>query len=420
MGTRTWVGMAIIMSMWAANLAVAADWSLVPSVNLTTEYNSNINTTPTGSTGSSGSTGKLSDFIFTLNPAAAFIHTTEASKLQGNVGISQLLYVKNTGYNHTDQNYQINGQYSLTPRFNVFLSTSFISDSTSLQELLASGLSITRTPRLSFTAGPGLSYNLTERLSAILNYNFNKVVYQPSQSTQAQNLQNYSTQSVSMVFQYLLSEKTTLSNTVSGTESTYTGSTSSDYKSLSYSLGLQHNYSANWQFNLAGGVNYSFYSSNSQISSFGQFPNFVSVPTQTQKGTNFSPNFNIGATRRWTNLSITGSFIRNQQATGAGYISDVTALSLGMNYQFTEKLTGSLGGSYSLSSQSSSTSQNRNNYYNVGPQLGYQITERLTASSTYRFSNQSYKGNNISSSTSANVHDISLMLNYSYPMHYQK
>jgi hypothetical protein len=406
--------------MWAANLAVAADWSLVPSVNLTTEYNSNINTTPTGSTGSTGSTGKLSDFIFTLNPAAAFIHTTEASKLQGNVGISQLLYVKNTGYNHTDQNYQINGQYSLTPRFNVFLSTSFISDSTSLQELLASGLSITRTPRLSFTAGPGLSYNLTERLSAILNYNFNKVVYQPSQSTQAQNLQNYSTQSVSMVFQYLLSEKTTLSNTVSGTESTYTGSTSSDYKSLSYSLGLQHNYSANWQFNLAGGVNYSFYSSNSQISSFGQFPNFVSVPTQTQKGTNFSPNFNIGATRRWTNLSITGSFIRNQQASGAGYIANVTALSLGMNYQFTEKLTGSLGGSYSLSSQSSSTSQNRNNYYTVGPQLNYLITERLTASSTYRFSNQSYKGNNISSSTSANVHDISLMLNYSYPMHYQK
>ena len=50
------------------------------------------------------------------------------------MGISQLLYVKNTGYNHTDQNYQINGQYSLTPRFNVSLNTSFISDSTAKQE----------------------------------------------------------------------------------------------------------------------------------------------------------------------------------------------------------------------------------------------------------------------------------------------
>ena len=48
MGTRTWVGLAIIVSLWAANLADAADWSLVPSVTQRIEYNSNFNTTPTG------------------------------------------------------------------------------------------------------------------------------------------------------------------------------------------------------------------------------------------------------------------------------------------------------------------------------------------------------------------------------------
>jgi hypothetical protein len=30
MGTITWVGLAIIMSLWAADFAAAADWSLVP------------------------------------------------------------------------------------------------------------------------------------------------------------------------------------------------------------------------------------------------------------------------------------------------------------------------------------------------------------------------------------------------------
>ena len=114
---------------------------------------------------------------------------------------------------------------------------------------------------------------------------------------------------MSLVYQYLLSEKSTLSTTFSGTQSQYTGSTNSDYKSLLFSLGLQHKYSENWGFNVAGGVNYSFYSTNSQIASFGQFPNFVSVPTQTQKGTNFSPYFSLGATRRWTNLSITWEFV---------------------------------------------------------------------------------------------------------------
>jgi hypothetical protein len=281
-------------------------------------------------------------------------------------------------------------------------------------------LVITRTPRLSFTVGPGITYALTERSSAVLNYNYNKVTYQPVQNTKAQNFQNYWTQAVNMAYQYLLSEKTTLSNTVSGTQSVYTGSTSSDYKSLLYSLGVQHNYSATWAFNVAGGVNYSWYSTNSQIASFGQFPNFVLVPTQTQKGTNFSPYFNLGATRRWTNLSLTGSLLRNQQASAYGYISQVNALSLNASYNFTEKLTGSLGGSYSLSSQSSNTSQNQNNYYTVGPQLSYQITEKLTASSGYTFNNQSYGGNNLSSSSSAYVHDIWLMLTYAYPIHYQK
>ena len=43
MGTKTWVGLAIIMSLWAADHAVAADWSLVPSVTQKSEFNSNLN-----------------------------------------------------------------------------------------------------------------------------------------------------------------------------------------------------------------------------------------------------------------------------------------------------------------------------------------------------------------------------------------
>jgi hypothetical protein len=422
MGTRTWVGLAIIMSLWAVNLAVAADWSIVPAVNLKTEYNSNINYTSGGST---GSTGKLSDFIFTFSPSAAFIYATEASNLQGNIGISQLLYVKNTEYNHTDQNYRINGQYSPTARFKVFLNTSFISDSTSEQEILASGLAIKRVPRLSFTAGPGMSYNLTERLSASLSYYFNKVTYQPSQNNQTQNnqtqnYQNYLTQSLSLGNQYLLTERTTLSSTISATVSEYTGTNRTDYKSLLFYLRANHKYSERWQFNLAGGLNYSLYSTNSQIYSSGQFPNFVLVPTQTRKGTNFSPYANLSATRFWTNLSITGALSRNQQASAYGYISQVNALSLEISYSFTEKLIGSLIGSYSMSAQSSNTSQNQNKYYNIAPQLKYQITEKLTALSVYSFSNQNYQGNNISGGSSAHAHSISLMVTYAYPIHYQK
>jgi hypothetical protein len=416
-GMGAFIGLALLLGVLAAKDASAADWSIVPSITQRFEYNSNINTTPAG---------KLSDFISTTSPAAAFNYATEASKLEGSVGISQLLYVTNTGYNHTDQNYRINGQYSVTPRFNISLNTSFISDSTAQQEFLTSGLIITRTPRLSFAVAPAMSYALTERSTAILNYNFNKVTYQPSQNNQlsqnsnTQNFQNYSTQAVSLVYQYLLSERTTLSNTVSGTESAYTGSTNNDYKSLLYSFGVQHNYSANWAFNAAGGVNYSWYSTNSQIASFGQFPNFVSVPTQTQTGTNFSPYISLGATRRWTNLSISGNLLRNQQASAYGYIAQVTSASLYASYTYSERLNASLGGGYSLSTQSSNRSQNQTNNLNVNSQLSYKVTEKLTASSGYSFNSQLYGGNDLSTSNNSNVQVGWLMLSYSYPIHYQK
>ncbi len=42
---KGWMGLAIIMSLGLANLAVAADWSLVPSVTQQSEFNSNINLT---------------------------------------------------------------------------------------------------------------------------------------------------------------------------------------------------------------------------------------------------------------------------------------------------------------------------------------------------------------------------------------
>ena len=222
-----------------------------------------------------------------------------------------------------------------------------------------------------------------------------------------------------MVYQYLWTERTTLSTTFNGTESKYTGSTDSEYKSLLVSLGVNHKYSERWYFNVAGGLNYSFYSTNSQISSFGQFPDFVLVPTRTKTGTNFSPYFNLGATRLWTNLSLTGSFSRNQQASAYGYISQVNALSLAMNYRFTEKLNGSLSGSYSMSSQSSNTSQNQNNYYTVGPSLSHLITEKLLPPRRIGFLTKAMR-NKIPGTSSTNVHDISLMLTYSYPLHYQK
>jgi long-subunit fatty acid transport protein len=148
------------------------------------------------------------------------------------------------------------------------------------------------------------------------------------------------------------------------------------------------------------------------------------VPTQQQKGASFRPYVNLGATRQWTNLSLTGSLSSNQSPSAFGYVAQVYALSLNASYKFTERLSGSLSGSYSLSSELFSQNQNQNqnqtNNYSVNSGLSYQITEKLTASSGYTFSSQLYGGNNLSSSSNAPVQVGYLMLNYSYPLHYMR
>ncbi len=134
---KGWMGLAIIMSLGAANLAVAADWSLVPSVTQKSEFNSNLNLTY------SSPDQRLH---FYLTPAADFNYTTEITQLQGHLGLSGQHYITNSNLDHIDQNYQINGRYQATPKVNLSLNSLYIVDTTLLQELLASGLVIEPLP----------------------------------------------------------------------------------------------------------------------------------------------------------------------------------------------------------------------------------------------------------------------------------
>ncbi len=196
MGTKIWGALAIIVSLWAANLAVAADWSVVPSVTQRSEFNSNLNYT---------STNPLSDVRFTLMPAADFNYNTEITQLQGHLGFTGIHYFTYSELDHIDQNYQINAQHRIAPRVSLTLNSSYISDTSLNEELLTSGLVINRSPRQSFTLGPGVTYNLTERLLATASYNFNRVLYQAPQYT------DYTNHQAGLNFTYLLkNEKTSL------------------------------------------------------------------------------------------------------------------------------------------------------------------------------------------------------------------
>jgi hypothetical protein len=402
MGIKGWMGLALIMTLGTAFPGGAADWSVVPSVTQKSEFNSNLNYT---------STNPLSDYRFSLMPAADFKYTTEITEIQGRLGFTGIHYLTHSELDHIDQNYQINAQHRIAPRVNLTLNTSFITDTSLTEELLASGLVINRSPRQSFTLGPGITYNLTERLLATASYSFNRVLYQNPQYT------DYTNHQAGLNFTYLLSnEKTSLISNNIVRESLYAGG--NDFKSLGIYVGVTHKFSERWDVSFMSGANISFFSFNTQVQDTAQFPFFSTVKTQRVNDSNVTPYFNVSTNYRWSDkLSFNAGFRRDQNASAYGAVYEVDQLNLSLGYRFTERLSSSLGGNYSLSNQSSQTIASKYNYYNINSSLSYQITEKLSLSPGYSYGARSDLSG---TSGSAHAHMAWIQFSYSYPLHYQK
>jgi hypothetical protein len=389
------------MSLGLVNLAGAADWSIVPSITQRSEFNSNLNMTPTN---------VLSDYILSLQPIVDFNYTTEISQLQGHLGLLGQHYISHDNLDHIDQNFAINGQYQATPKVNLSLNTSYINDSTLTQELLTSGLVIGRTPRQSFFAGPGVTYNVTERLYTTASYSFNRVLYQSPQFI------NYTSQQAGLNFTYLLkNEKTSLISNNVVSESLYAGG--NNYKSIGIYGGINHKFSERWSVNLMSGANINFYSFNTQVLNASQFPFFIQVTTKRLDSSGVSPYVNLSTQYRWTNLTASGGFSTSQQPSAYGAVYQTTQVYGSLSYNFTERLSGYLNASYSLSNQSSQDINSEWNYYSVSPYLNYQITERFSVSPGYSFSNYASLS---STGSSSHNHLAWIQFSYTYPIHYQK
>jgi hypothetical protein len=402
MGTRVWTGLVfLLLAALGAKIVVAADLSVVPSINARTEFTSNLNY---------DFKNPISDFIFTLAYATEYNYTTETSQLQGVLGLKGMHYFKESSGDHVDQNYQINGKYQVAPRWNLSLRAAYIVDSTLQEELTASGLIMSRTPRQSIGLGPAVAYNITERLTATVNYNVNKINYQDPR------FRNFTSQLVGLNLGFpLKNEKTVLQGNITGQETRYSGG-GDLYRSFGINVGANHKFTENWEFKLLGGVNISFMSFNTQVQDSSQFPFFTTVRTVRSRRTAVGPSVTLATTRRWTKLTITGGYTRSQPASGAGTISDLNPLFLSMQYGFSERLSGTFGANYSLSNQISQSTNFQNDYFSISPQLSYRVTEKLSTSAGYSFSMR----NDISGGRSADANIAWVMLTYSYPIHYQK
>ena len=251
---------------------------------------------------------------------------------------------------------------------------------------------------------------MTERLLATASYNFNRVLYQVPQYT------DFTSQQAGLNFTYLLkNEKTSLISQNSVSETLYAGG--NDYKSIGIYVGVAHKFSERWDANVMSGANINFYSFNTQVSDASQFPFFVQVRTKTINSSGVSPYVSASTSYRWTNLTVSGGVSIAQQPSAYGAVYQVNRVYGSLGYNFTERLSGSLTGGYSLSNQSSQNINSEWNYYSVSPSLRYQITEKFSVSPGYIFANSASL---TSTGSAAHNHTAWIQFSYTYPIHYQK
>ncbi|MEJ2672657.1 MAG: hypothetical protein P8168_10760, partial [Deltaproteobacteria bacterium] len=148
-----------------------------------------------------------------------------------------------------------------------------------------------------------------------------------------------------------------------------------------------------------------------------QFPFFIQFKTKSINSSGVTPYVSLSTTYRWTNLNLTAGFSRDQSPSGYGVTYEMNRIYASIRYKFTERLTGSLGGSFSLSNQASQEASSEWQYFNVSPSLNYRITERFTVSTGYNFANSSSL---TSTGSTAHGHIAWIQFSYSYPIHYRK
>lgn len=379
----------------------AAEWSVVPDIKARAEYDSNLNFSLRN---------RSSDYILSLSPSASFSYSTELGQLQGVAGLLGQHYLSHSNLDHIDQIVLISGNCQVAPRLKFTLAGAYISDSTLLEELTASGFIIGRTVRQSVQVGPGLVYHLTERLLLNLGYRFYEVNYRTPLFF------DYSTQRVSLGLNYPLNnEKSMLRCLVLGRFTSYS-QLDNDYRSLGAYLGIEQKLTENWDASLMAGMNVTRVSLNTRILDSSSFPFFSLVKQVRHTQTTASPYVEFSSTHRWTKADLTGGYLLDIAPSGSGSLYDYSRAFLSCGYNVNERLTGRISGNLYYHGALFQGTTGRSLVFTASPELNFKLKENAILSSGYYFGwRHSYTAD-----LSAPRDMVWISLNYSYSMQFQR
>ena len=313
-------------------------------------------------------------------PNLDFTYNTEVTQLGGALTLSGLHYLQNPNLDTIDQFYNIKGSTMATSRLRLNLAGAYLSTTNSQEAVNATNLFTIRQRVNALTVSPGLTYFLTERWSTDLTYNFYNVNYQSNP------FNNYSTHAINSRLNYLYNEKTTFIASITANYSQYQ-KLDNTILALGPQLGFEYKFSEKFDFTFLAGANFSQVESNVSTVSFNNLNGFLNLPElQKQKTSNVNPFINIATKYRWQNGGINFTYTRNQSASAYQNQSQYNYFNLGFDQNLTERLRFAINPFFNLTTFQGGNSNYDQNYYGIGSQVNYDLTEKISVGANYRFS----------------------------------
>ena len=170
---------------WAGSLSLAqAEFSLIPSIAVSEQYNDNINLT---------ASNKEDDFITTVTPAINMSYKLDILTLSLNYGVNFVFYAKHPDMNETSptQNQTAKLDTTFSPyRDMVFIRVSDVFGRVPIDQrnqVALDNINVNMTNSNTFLVNPYLEYPLSASLKARVGFTYENDWYQSDESDSAQN-----------------------------------------------------------------------------------------------------------------------------------------------------------------------------------------------------------------------------------------
>lgn len=382
----------------------ALEWSISPSVEVSGRYDDNINLRP----------GPHNSVIgYVLAPQVTFMAAAEPWSLSGRAAISRFDYPTDNRLSHTDHYFDF--AYKQQNELNQWGMTANLDrDSTLQSERDQTGLVLARAQRTSNTVAPTWTRNFTEKDSMTLGYTYTDVDYADSFGGQ---LLGYKITDPSLSLGHLLSEKSRMDVTFDyseyKTKNTPTLGTGR-YNSNTASAQVQYTraLSESVKMSVAGGLRRTDNTIDQVTCDLTYILQgcFVIPAAPFHTRTNGSL-YAASVEKQFETASLTGTYSRSLQPTGAGGLVQTDKLAMDYNIRLTERLTGLMtAGLYNTSFDSTSNRSLESRYYTISPALRWQMSELWTLSGSY-----THSVSQPSSGPVAKGNSMYFSLNYKWP-----